>query len=229
MPAALAFGALVQLTGLGQFLVGASAEMEMHELGHATALWLAGRLAIPLPMITISPDGSRSRIAFVIVAAALAVLGHAAWKEKLLRVVAACALLGVALVLGTLFLDGDRLDAWVKFAGVGGELWLSALAMLAFHEKLPAMLRWAQARWFFMVWGALAYAACARRWIAGDIPWGSFWGGDGDMDTLRDSYGWSAPGLVHAYRWIAAVCLVLVLARVLWLWGASRESSPLSE
>jgi len=215
VPAALVLGALVQLTNLGRFLVGASAEMEMHELGHATALWFAGRLAVPLPMITLGTDGSRSIVMFAVVAAGLAVTASMARRENLPRVMIACAVLGVDLVLGTLFLSGPRLDAWVKFAGMGGEAWLSALALILFHEKLPLAFRWELSRWFFLVWGGLAFCAGARRWLVGEIPWGSFWGGDGDMDILRDLHDWSERDILHTYRWVTVLCLMLVLARVI--------------
>lgn len=216
VPAALAIAALVVATPPGRFLVGASAEMEMHELGHATALWLAGRFALPLPMFTLS-DGGRSAITFVLVAVGLAYLAAVAIREHLPHLIAFSGVAALALCLGTLGLSGDALDSWVKFAGMGGEFWLSTLLMLAFPLRMPASWRWAQSRWFFLGWGALAFAADARRWLRAEIPWGSFWGGDGDMGVLA-ARGWTEPQLVHAYRWVGVLC-VLALAAQLALRG----------
>jgi hypothetical protein len=216
IPAALTLGALLQLTQAGRFLVAASAEMEMHELGHATASWLAGRMAIPLPMFTLGMGLDRSFIAFALTAAALAWLARAALREHLPAALATALVLGATLLTCTAALSAEPLDAWVKYAGVGGEFWLSALLLIAFHQPLPAAWRWARSRWFFAAWGALAFTANARRWLLGEIPWGSFWGGDGDMELLRDACGWSDARIIHSYRTVGVLCLALVLAQVAW-------------
>lgn len=209
IPLALLASMIVVATGPGRFLVSASAEMELHELGHATALWLAGRGAIPLPMFTLEPSEGRSVIAFVLVALALAFTARTALREELTALLAICAALGLALLGCTALLSGERLDLWVKFAGAGGELWLGALLVIAFHHRMPAAWRWTQARWFFLGWGALSFAAAAARWWRGEIPWGSFWGGDGDMDTLSQ-HGWSDASIIHAYRTVLVLCALAI-------------------
>lgn len=200
IPGALLLGLLLNATSAGRFLVSASAEMEMHELGHATALWFAGRLAIPLPMVTLGSGEGRSLLTFAVLATFLGLTLRASLREGLKPLAVFCgALLGLELLM-TAALTGPRLDEWVKFAGVGGEFWLSALLIGGFHARLPAAARWPASRWFFLIWGALAFMANARRWWLGEIPWGSFWGGDGDMDTLRDLYGHGELWLTRSYR-----------------------------
>ncbi len=220
LPGAFALALLVVRTGWAHFVMQATFAMEVHELGHATLLWLGSRWAVPLPMFTLNLSAHRSPIAFLLLFGSLGYVGLRARREGSRRLALLCAALGGLQVLVTLLPD-RTFDALVQFAGVGGEFYLSALLVVAFYYRLPEDLRWDQARWFFLVIGACTFALNAERWLAARhntlaIPWGSVFGGDGDMDHLRDQFGWTPPHLISVYLWVGGLSAAVIVGHYLY-------------
>jgi hypothetical protein len=220
LPVAFLLAWLVASVPWAHFVLQSTFAMEIHELGHATLLWLGSRWAVPLPMITMNLSCSRSPLLFVLVFVAAAYAGQRAWREGSRGLARLFAALCVLQVLVTL-LPSHTFDMLVQFAGVGGEFYLSAWLVSAFYYRFPPDLRWDQARWFFLFIGAGTFTLNAQRWLAARhdrsaIPWGAFFGGDGDMDHLRDQFGWSEAHIVSVYLWVGAVSAALVLGHYLW-------------
>lgn len=188
------------------FIVSAGGDMPLHELGHATAWWLCGRAAIPFFFVTLMSSAESSLVVLLL---DLSVLGGVAWwaRERGLGFVWKASI-GLALfaVLATFTSSEERAREIAIFSGCGGALWWSAALVAAFTLDLPESWNWSAKRWFFLVFGACVFSAALHRWARGEIPWGAFLGGDGDMDVLRDRYGWTPEGLVTAYRRVAAWC-----------------------
>lgn len=209
------------------FLLSAGFAMPLHELGHASMAWLCGRAALPFFFQTLAGSPELSLLVFPLVTASLGWAAQAAWRRGRKGLGLACGALLAFSVAASLALSNEARRKLVLFAGCGGELWGGAALVVLFFEELPYASRWPRQRWFFLALGLTVYVLAARRWAAGDIPWGSFVGGDGDMDQLRDRFGWSEGTIVWAYRWVASACGGWMLAS--WLrdvrraWAEARE------
>jgi hypothetical protein len=229
LPGAFALALLVAWSNWAHFVMQATFAMEIHELGHATLLWLGSRWAVPLPMFTMNLGEHRSVIVFALLFGGAGYAGWRAWRadERGLA-----RFFGALCSLQVLTLLPDRtFDALVQFAGVGGEFYLSALLVVAFYFRLPPDLRWDRARWFFLFIGASTFTLNAQRWLAARrdtqaIPWGSFFGGDGDMDHLRDQFGWSTQHIVGVYLWVGALSLAVIVGHYLYFWSRPSRAAP---
>jgi len=197
------------------FVLSAGFAMPLHELGHATMAWLCGRAALPFFFQTLAGSPELSWVVFPLVVATLAWGAHRAWHRERKGPAVACAALVAFAVTASLTFSDEARHKLVLFAGCGAELWGGATLVLLFFEEMPYEWRWPTRRWFFLAIGMATYVMAARRWATGEVPWGSFVGGDGDMDLLRDRYGWSEGTIVWAYRWVAAACGAAMLVA----WG----------
>jgi hypothetical protein len=207
LPVALAGALLLVLLPPTRFLIDASIGMEMHELGHASVLWLGSRMAIPIPMLTFVPSEDRSVLMFLLMAGGLALAARQSWLEKCRGAAAAAAFL-LALLFVMTALPDHRHRVLVDFGGIGGEFWLATLLVLAWFHPLPEAVRWPRWRHVFLVIGACVLVRNAHRWlIMGEIPWGGFWGEEGDMDALMDVHGWSPRDIQRAYGRVGVLCL----------------------
>jgi hypothetical protein len=216
-PVTLAIGVVAALLPPTRFLVDASIGMELHELGHATVLWLGSRVAIPIPMLTVQTMEGRSVVMFLALAAFLAFAFRQCWRENCRGAAAFAAALLVLLVVLTALPDG-RHDMLVDFGGMGGELWLAALLVIAWFHPLPERVRWGRLRHAFLLAGMLVFARNAILWLRvqhhpEEIPWGSFWGDEGDMDSLVDAHGWTARDIQLVYLRVGIVCFLAMAAQ----------------
>ena len=228
LPGAFALALVVVRTGWAHFVMQATFSMEIHELGHATLLWLGSRWAIPLPLFTLNLSKSRSVLAFLLLFGTVGYFGVRARREGSRGLARLCAAVCLLQILITLLPD-RTFDALVQFAGVGGEFYLSALLVVAFYYHLPNDLRWDQARWPFLLIGACAFSLNAERWLASRhdteaIPWGSVFGGDGDMDHLRDQFGWTPTHIVHVYLWVGGISAAVIAAHYLYFFFCLPEA-----
>jgi hypothetical protein len=230
-PATLAIGIVAALVPPTRFLVDSSIGMELHELGHATMLWLGSRVAIPIPMLTVQTMEGRSVLMFLALAGFLALACRQSWREECRGAAAFAAALLVLLVVVTALPDA-RHDMLVDFAGMGGELWLAALLVVAWFHRLPERVRWDRWRHAFLLMGMLVFARNGILWIRAqhhpdEIPWGSFWGDEGDMDQLVDAHGWSAGDIQRIYLRVAVACFLAMAAQwvvaALPAWVRMRE------
>jgi hypothetical protein len=234
LPGAFALAWLVAHNGWARFAMQATFAMEIHELGHASLLWLGSRWAVPLPMFTLNLSEHRSVIVFALITGSLGFVGRRAWQQGSRGVALWCAGI-VGLQLLVTLLPDRTFDLLVQFAGVGGEFYLSAILVVAFYYRFPADLRWDRARWFFLAIGACTFALNTQRWWlarrnAEAIPWGSFFGGDGDMDHLRDQFGWTPAHLVSVYLWVGGLSAAVIACHYLYFaWLDVTRAPRLSE
>ena len=172
----------------------------MHEFGHATAAWLTGRRATPLPFgwTPIEPDFSPFVYGGLLLMFALLFL--AGLKErKVWPMLAAVVLASLQFYMTWRMPEFRQEFWWSAFGGVGGEFYLSTLFMMAFYVQLPEKFKWGACRYVFFLIGATAFLNIWLRW--GDIyrgreeiPFGSMINGEddqgGDMNKLMDGFGW---------------------------------------
>jgi hypothetical protein len=208
---------------LPRFAINNGLSMQVHEFGHAAVNWLGGRLAVPIPMLTVAFSRDRAWWFALGVAAVLVWLIKIAWDEGCV----ALAGLGASLLLVqgwlTLIASPDTLDFLVAFGGLGGESYVAAVLIVAYFHRLPKAARWPSYRAVFLVIGACVLASSLKRWRDADadfmnVPWGAFWGGDGDVEAMLAA-GWTVNTLVKVYLRLTWTCVGLAAfeyARAVW-------------
>jgi hypothetical protein len=197
-PLLLTFVLLVNVSPLGFFLQGF--HVWMHEFGHATAAWLCGFRATPLPFGWTPVEPVYSPFVYWGLLLMFVILFLAGWKErKAWAMVAAIALAGVQYYMTWRMPPLTQEFWWSAFGGVGGEFYLSTLFMMFFWVQLPEKFKWGACRYVFFFIGATAFLNIWLRWRdiyhgVEEIPFGSMINGEddqgGDMNKLMDGFGW---------------------------------------
>lgn len=190
----------------------------IHEFGHATVAWLAGRRAIPLPVGWTNVDPQRSLLVYLLVLTLLGLLFWAGQREqKRWPMVLAIALALIQFWL-TWVLPPQTFDMLLAFGGIGGELYLSTLLMVGFYFPMPDYWRWDFYRFpvvlgaAFTFWGQFGLWQQIRRGRA-SIPFGGLWGDPdhGDMNILVNHHGWTPGDIISTYSTVAHLCLLALI------------------
>jgi len=212
----LAFGVALVLnsSGCGRLLVYASASNWAHELGHASWRWLNGRSAVPSLFFTFYSQPGRSAALTLLLLAGLVALFLWARSETCVGLMG-LAVLFFFIFVGLIALPAAKEHVLESFAGLFGEFWISTLWVVLFYYRFPDVIRWERLRWAFLFLGACAYTRIlgvfwASRADMTLLPWGSFFGGDGDLDRLLNA-GWLVPTIRRVYFTTAAVCGAVIL------------------
>lgn len=228
LPIALGFALLVQIAGLG-LIVFMTVGMWTHELGHAIAGWLAGFLAIPLPFFTMTPD-DRNGAVILFVAIAWIAFGAYGVRQKNRALILGAGIVGLLQIWMTFFMSPGRAFQWFLFAGLGGELLLSTVLMLAFYQRFP--YRWDFWRYPVLLTSAIAFVHALVRWIGvalglAEMPHGSAVGdnSEGDVERLIRTHEFTLTTLARTYLVIGLLCLgVLAFAYVYYLRRARHNA-----
>jgi hypothetical protein len=188
----------------------------MHEFGHATAAWLCGFRATPLPFGWTPVEPVHSHFVYGGILVLLGVLFVAGWKErKIWPMILAVLLIGVQFYMTWILSDYQQEFWWGAFGGVGGEFYLSTLFMMFFWVQLPDKFRWGACRYVFFFIGASAFLNIWLRWRdvyhgLEEIPFGSMINGEddqgGDMNRLMDGFGWSKFKIRRTYLMLGYGC-----------------------
>ncbi len=222
IPVALLVAWTIVHTGCPRMLLRTVLSMWVHELGHAVAAWLCGRLAFPGPWFT--PVGSGRSLVVVVGLATILLAGalklwrsHRWWALALL-------LVWLGQLACSFLLSVRQASSFIIWSGDGGAMVLGTLLMLSFYARKRSQLRVGWLRWGFLVIGAAAFADGFATWWAARsdrdaIPFGENEGqGLSDPTVLVFERGFSIPGLTSSYLWAGAACLgVLAVAYLLGL------------
>lgn len=205
---------LVNLSPLKFLLTGF--HVWMHEFGHATAAWLCGFRATPLPFGWTPVEPVYSPFVYWGLLLLFAVLFVAGAKErKVWPMIAALVLAGLQYYMTWKMPEHRQEFWWSAFGGVGGEFYLSTLAMMFFWVQLPEKFRWGGCRYVFFLIGATAFLNIWLRWRdvytgVEEIPFGSMINGEndqgGDMNKLMDGYGWKKFAIRRNYLLLGYGC-----------------------
>ena len=214
---------LVNLSPLKFLLTGF--HVWMHEFGHATAAWLCGFRATPLPFGWTPVEPEYSHFVYGGLLLLFGLLFTAGWVErKGWPLIAAVALAGLQFHMTWRMPEHRQEFWWSAFGGVGGEFYLSTLFMLFFWVQLPEKFRWGACRYVFFCIGATAFLNIWLRWgevYRGleEIPFGSMINGEddqgGDMNKLMDGYGWKKFTIRRTYWLLGWGCWAALGA--MWL------------
>ncbi len=188
----------------------------MHEFGHATAAWLCGRRATPLPFGWTPVEPEYSSFVYFGLLLLFGILFVAGWKErKIWPMVAAVVLIALQFYLTWRMPEERQEFWWGAFGGVGGEFYLSALVMAAFYIRLPDKFKWGQCRYLCFFLAASAFLHVTSRWNEvyhnrEDIPMGSMINGEdddnGDMNKLMEDYHWTEKDIRRNYQYLGYAC-----------------------
>lgn len=227
-PLLLAFVWLVNLSPLGFFLRGF--HVWMHEFGHATAAWLCGFRATPLPFGWTPVEPVYSPFVYWGLLLLFVILFLAGLKErKAWPMLAAVGLAGLQYYMTWRMPELRQEFWWSAFGGVGGEFYLSTLFMLFFWVQLPDKFRWGACRYVFFLIGATAFLNIWLRWRdiyhgLEEIPFGSMINGEddagGDMNKLMDGFGWTKFNIRRNYLLLGYGCWAAL--GVMWALFALR-------
>jgi len=223
---------LLDKTGIGQLLCWFLG-MFLHEGGHALAGWLGGRVAIPTPFgATFFIGSGRLRIISVVLLLVFAGTMLLGLQRRLyllatLAVVAATATFYLAFVVP----ERSGLEFFI-LAGGAGQITLSAALICLYPWQAPKGLRWDFWRYPALVLGSLVFVDAFRMWELATTnpllaPHGSAVGGDGDLERLKASFGWTEASLINFF-WdlclasATAIALVYLVSVLCELWRANR-------
>jgi hypothetical protein len=209
---------LVRISPFGFLLEGF--HVWVHELGHASVAWMTGRKAIPLPIGWTNVEQDRSLFVYGGLLALFVTLAVYGWRERKAMPIFLGAALACAQAYMTWYLPEDRGHMWMIFAGVGGEFYVAAAMIALFYFQFPDGFRWGGCRYFFLFIGAASFSETwsfwrdVKRGVEG-IPYGSMIGGEddggGDMNILRDDYGWTQHRIFNTYFGLGEACLVALV------------------
>ena len=204
---------------LGSFLIGF--QIWVHEFGHATAAWLCGRKATPLPFGWTPVEDEYSPFVYFGLLALFVALFVTGWIErKVWPMIAAVVLAGLQFYM-TWRMTGDQQQFWWSaFGGVGGEFYLSTALMCTFYVQLPDKFRWGFCRYVFFLIGATAFLHIVVYWnkvyhFQEDLPMGSLINGEddnnGDINKLMDQFDWTDHQVRHNYQYLGYYCWAVLI------------------
>jgi len=213
-PALLLLTFLVNLSPLKFLLTGF--HVWMHEFGHATAAWMCGFRATPLPFGWTPVEPVYSHFVYFGVLLMFVILFLAGLKERKVWPMLAAVVLAAVQYYMTWRMPELRQEFWWgAFGGVGGEFYLSTLFMLSFWVQLPEKFRWGACRYVFFLIGATAFLNIWWHWRdvyrgLEEIPFGSMINGEedagGDMNKLMDGFGWKKFDIRRTYWLLGGWC-----------------------
>jgi len=227
-PAMLLLVFLVHLSPLKFLLTGF--HVWVHEFGHATAAWMCGFRATPLPFGWTPVEPVYSHFVYFGVLLMFVLLFLAGLKErKVWPMVAAVALAVVQFYMTWRMPPARQEFWWGAFGGVGGEFYLSTFFMLSFWVQLPDKFKWGACRYVLFLIGATAFLNIWWHWRdvyrgLEEIPFGSMINGEedagGDMNKLMDSFGWKKFDIRRTYWLLGWWCWAAL--GFMWLLFALR-------
>ncbi|NMF82269.1 hypothetical protein [Nodosilinea sp. P-1105] len=190
----------------------------IHEFGHATVAWMAGRQAIPLPIGWTNINPQRSLLVYLGILVLLGLLFWAGRREQKRWPMGLAVVLAILQFWMTWVMSVNRFDMLLYFGGIGGELYLSTLLMVGYYFPMPNYWRWDFYRFpvvlgaAFTFWGQFGLWKQIRRGRA-SIPFGGLWGDadHGDMNILANRHGWTPGDMINTYNGIANVCLLALI------------------
>ena len=176
LPVMLALAAVIHLTALGPMLLRNFFGMWLHELGHASAAWVCGRFAVPVPWMTYASD---DRSVGVTVAMLLLTGGLGVWSFRQRRwwAVGVSTALVVLCLFCTATLSTRAVQVFGIFSGDAGAMVFGVGLMSTFYARRESRLVQGALRWGFVWWGAAAFVDSWATWVAArrdmaEIPFG---------------------------------------------------------
>lgn len=212
-PLVFVFMWLLSDTGFGRFVLRTFFGMWLHELGHASASWLTGRWALPLPWFTFSFD-RQVLVSVLMFGGAVALIRFGRNRQSPTTIA-----LGVAWFLATLaghLAPTSFQQPFFIFGGEAGAMTFGVLVACGFLVRSPLKLFQGGLRWGWLVIGSASWADAMRLWWTcrtddSAIPFGLEDGSPSDATRLVDEFGWDQWQMVDRFVLVGEVTLGLAL------------------
>jgi hypothetical protein len=230
LPLSILLSAVVRALGPPDMLFWYFFSIPTHEMGHAIAAWLSGRLAIPvgafIPMagMTFYFSFDRHVWMYLLVLAGLLALLYRGWHSGSSFLGGLAAVLVVLQFKMTWLTTAEQAQMAFTIGGIRGEFLLGTTLILGYFYRLP-IPRWDFFRYLPLVAGTYVLSSAFWLWrhIASgkkEMPLGSFLNGsgdsNGDLDKLMQQHDWTAQGLIHHFNQLGVLCVTVVVAHYLW-------------
>jgi hypothetical protein len=204
---------LFSASDLGRFILRTFFGMWLHELGHASASWLTGRWALPLPWFTFSFD-RQILVSLLMFGGALALMNFGRKRQSPTTIA-----LGAAWFLATLaghLAPNSFQQPFFIFGGEAGAMSFGVLVACGFLVRSPLKLFQGGLRWGWLVIGSASWADAMRLWWAcrtdeSQIPFGLEDGSPSDATRLVDEFGWDQWQMVDRFVLVGEVTLAIAL------------------
>ena len=192
-----------------------------------------GRSAVPALFFTFYSQPGRSAAFTLLVLGGLAALFLWARTEECRGLMALSVLFLLLFLAFAVAMPAPKEHLLESFAGIFGEFWVATLWIVLFYYRFPRVVGWARLRWAFLLLGACAYVRILGIFLASRadmslLPWGSFFGGDGDLDKLLAA-GWLVPTIRRVYLTTAAVCAAVIVAHYAYYALRRTDMSPVDD
>lgn len=227
-PFAFVFMWLLSDTGFGRFVLRTFFGMWLHELGHASASWLTGRWALPLPWVTFSFDRQVLVSVFMFGGAlALVTFGR---KRRSPTTIAVGAVWFLA-TLGCHLAPNSFQQPFFVFGGEAGAMTFGTLMACGFLVRSPLKVFQGGLRWGWLVIGSASWADAMHLWWTcrtddSAIPFGLEDGSPSDATRLVDEFGWDQWQMVDRFVLVGEVTLALALVAFVAALVRERLSPP---
>jgi hypothetical protein len=234
LPLAILAVFLAKLLYLPAIILDAT-QIWIHEFGHALIAWFSSRAATPLGIGWTNFNPDKSAWVYICFSFLLGVTAFKGWKAKTYFLPALMALFFAFQTYYTFICSPFHWGRAMSFGGVGGEIYLGALLVIAFFYEFPAQLRWDFFRFPFLLVGLYSYWDAFYLWIKiknseASIPWGTLLGGQGDaggdMNQLSNQYGMMKVEIIDAYIAAGVICGILIVVQyissLLYVYSDSR-------
>lgn len=229
-PFAFGFMWLLSDTGFGRFVLRTFFGMWLHELGHASASWLTGRWALPVPWFTFSFD-RQLPVSLLMFGGALALMNFGRKRESPTTIA-----LGAVWFITTLachLAPNSFQQPFFIFGGEAGAMTFGALMACGFLVRSPLRVFQGGLRWGWLVIGTASWADAMRVWWTcrtdfAEIPFGVEDGSPSDASRLVDEFGWDAQVMVRRFVLVGVVTLVMALVAFVAALVRERLTQPKS-
>jgi hypothetical protein len=209
--------------------------MVNHELGHACCAWLSGYRALPFIAFT-SISANPSAVTKICVGFLIATaIFFGVIRRAPVLIFAGVILLALQAKL-SFFTSKPEAHFAFFYAGVAGQFVISTVMILFFYYRFPEKWRWDFWRFVSLIIGAYVFLDAVLQWRNislhwSAMPWGTFFQGQddggGDLNQLREIYGWSERTITDSYLKLARWCGVLIAGHYLvFLIRASVKKTP---
>lgn len=218
--------------------------MIFHELGHAIIYWLNAQFAIPSFAITMTFQETTSFITLGIFTILIIILGIIGAKAKNSLLFYGSIFLFTLLWVVALLVPERTIKEITLYGGLGGEIYLGALAALTYYIKFPQKFNWDKNKFLFLVLGSISFANAGVRWIKisrkqEQLPMGALLdfgaiinsdgASDGDLDKLIREFSWTSDQITNLYLntfYITSILLILIWGLIFWInWPSSTADS----
>lgn len=199
--------------------------MWVHEFGHATTAWFGGMAATPFLGWT-TRSGERSWTVTMCFTALLGILGYKSWEKKSYFLVVTFILFFFTQMYFRFVINEEKLDFMFSYMGIGGEFWISTWLIIAYHYYFPEYTQWRVLKYAALFVGAFVFFNAFSMWKNiyhgyAEFPWGSLWSGEdhGDMNTLRDEFGWQTFQITSSYVKFGTICVTIIIVHYIFQIG----------